>query len=290
MKLLAGLGFMAGLMPSLLRGAELQADTLKAWDAYIQNADIGMRARLDAKQPFLWTDESDTRRHAVRRGEVVVAPVLNRGAVSVPAGLIHHWVGAAFIPDSTIERLVNVLQDYNRFKDFYKPVIADSRFLGCNQGAPEFSMTWHRRVLFVNAAIEGRCQAHHFDVSARRGYSIAEMTQLREIEQYGRPEERALPADTGHGFIWRLHDITRYEEREGGVYVEVEAMALTRDIPASFRWLVAPVVKHLSADSLETMLRQTRDAVGSAHAGLEAVALCPKEVRSSAEAKLGREP
>src|SRR3974377_958482 len=108
MKLLAGLGFMAGLIPGLLRGAELQADTLKAWEAYIQSADIRMRARLDGTQPFLWADESDTRRQAVRHGEVVVAPVLPRGSVSVPAGLIHHWVGAAFIPDSTIERLVAV--------------------------------------------------------------------------------------------------------------------------------------------------------------------------------------
>jgi hypothetical protein len=290
MKLLAGLGFMGGLIPGVLGAAELQADTLKAWEAYIQKADIGMRARLDARQAFLWIDESSNRRRDVRRGEIVVAPVLNHGAVSVPAGLIHHWIGAAFIPNSTIERLVGVLHDYNRFKDFYKPLIADSRFLGCNRENPEFSMTWHRHVLFVNAAMEGRCQARRFAVNSLRGYSIADMTQLREIELYGHPGEHALPSDTGHGFIWRLHDITRYEEREGGVYLEVEAIALTRDVPSSLRWLVAPIVKRLSLDSMETMLRQTRDAVNSAPARLEGVALCPNEIRSPAEAKLMREP
>jgi hypothetical protein len=45
------------------------------------------------------------------------------------------------------------------------------------------------------------------------------------------------------------------------VYLELEALGLTRDIPFSLRWLVSPVVKHVSADSLETSLRQTRDAV-----------------------------
>ena len=289
MKLLAGLGLMAGLTQSLLGAAELQADTLKAWDAYVQKADVRMGARLNSAQPFLWTDESDARRRDVRRGEIIVAPVLNHGVMTVPSGLIHHWIGAAFIPHTNIERLVGVLHDYNRFKDFYKPVIADSHFLGCNRQNPEFSMTWHRHVLFVNAAIEGRCQAQRFAVNDRRGYSIADMMELREIEQYGHPEARALPSDTGHGFIWRLRDISRYEEREGGVYLEVEAIALTRDIPSSLRWLVSPIVKHLSFDSLETMLRQTRDAVVSAPAGVEAVSLCPNEIRNAAEAKLARD-
>jgi hypothetical protein len=286
MKLLAGLNLMAGLMPGLLGAAELQADTLKAWDAYVQNAEVRMGARLNSAQPFLWTDESDDRRRDVRRGEIAVAPVLNHGVMSVPSGLIHHWIGAAFIPHTNIDRLIGVLHNYNRFKDFYKPLIVDSRFLGCNRETPEFSMTWHRHVLFVNAAIEGRCQAQRFAINARRGYSIADMTQLREIEQYGRPGEHALPSDTGHGFIWRLRDITRYEEREGGIYLEVEAIALTRDIPSSLRWLVSPIVKHLSSDSLETMLRQTRDAVASAPAAVETVGLCPNEIRNAAEAKL----
>jgi hypothetical protein len=289
MKLLAGVSLTAGLIPGLLGAAELQADTLKAWDEYIQNADVRMGARLNSTQPFLWTDESDKRKRDVRRGEIAVAPLIDHGATSVPSGLIHDWVGAAFIPNSTIERVVGVLREYDRFKDFYKPVIADSHFIGCNQKNPEFSMTFHRHVLFVNAAIEGRCQAQHHTVNARRGYSIANMTQLREIEEYGRPGEHALPVDTGHGFIWRLHDITRYEEREGGVYLEVEAIALTRDIPSSLRWLVAPVVKHLSADSLEIMLRQTRDAVRSAPPAAEAVALCPRELPATPEAKLVRE-
>jgi hypothetical protein len=141
MKLLVGFGLVAGFIPVLSGAAELQADTLKAWGAYIQNADVQMAARLNSAQPFLWTDESDNRRRDVRRGEIVVAPVLNYGAISVPSGLIHHWIGAAFIPNSNLEKLVRVLRDYNRFKDFYKPVIADSHFLGCNRENPEFSLT-----------------------------------------------------------------------------------------------------------------------------------------------------
>jgi hypothetical protein len=47
------------------------------------------------------------------------------------------------------------------------------------------------------------------------------------------------------------------------LYLELEAVALTRDIPASLRWMVNPAVNHLSINSLTAALRQTRGAVTS---------------------------
>jgi hypothetical protein len=72
-----------------------------------------------------------------------------------------------------------------------------------------------------------------------------------------------LPEDQGTGLIWRLFGITRFEERDGGVYVEVEAIALSRDVPASVRWLVEPLIRHVAKASLINSLQQTRDAVHS---------------------------
>ena len=93
------------------------------------------------------------------------------------------------------------------------------------------------------------------------GYTLSQTTNVREIEKYGQPNQRELDPDKGNGFIWRLSSINRYEERDGGLYVEVEAMALTREIPISLRFLVKPVVMDLSRSSLRTSLEQTRDAV-----------------------------
>jgi hypothetical protein len=280
----ASLSFIVGFMPCLLRAMDLQPETVKAWEAYIQNVDIQMRGRASEAQSFLWIDESNARKH-VRRGELVVAPVLNHGVKTVPGGLIHHWIGAVFIPHATVERLLSVLHDYDRYKDVYKPVVADSRLLACNGGNSEISLTWHRHILWVNAAVEGRCQARQAALSTRRGYSIADMKETREIAEYGHSGEHFLPPDTGSGFIWRMHSITRYEESDGGLYLEEEAIALTRDIPPSFRWLVSPIVSHLSADSLTTMLRETRDAVNALPVTFGAVDLCPKPAFESSEAK-----
>jgi hypothetical protein len=73
------------------------------------------------------------------------------------------------------------------------------------------------------------------------------------------------------------------------VYLELEALALTRDIPASLAWMAKPVVNHLSINSLMTTLRQTRDAVISSRAGGEVLAACPTPARGSDMAKAAGE-
>jgi len=245
-----------------LRAIELQPSTLKAWDDYIRTADSAMKARLNG-QPFLWVDEASGRSAALQRGKTLVAPAVGNGITAVPGGLIHHWIGAVFIPRASITSLHAVFRDYDHYRDYYKPVVADSKRLPCTGADERFSMTWAHRVLFVNAAIEASYQTRDFTVDARRAYNIATTVQVREIEAYGQPDERLLPPGQGSGYIWRMQGIARFEERDGGVYLEIEAIALTRDIPGSLRWLVSPVVNHLSINSLTTTLRQTRDAVRS---------------------------
>jgi hypothetical protein len=57
--------------------------------------------------------------------------------------------------------------------------------------------------------------------------------------------------------------ITRLEERDGPVYIGLEAIALSRDVPISLRWIVDPIVRRVSRNSLEISLRQTERAVQS---------------------------
>jgi hypothetical protein len=261
-KILPVLVFLTVGMPGL-PALELQPATLKAWDDYIRSADSNMQARVNGRQPFLWVDETPGRSTLLQRGKTEVAPAVANGIVGVPGGLIHHWIGAVFIPRASITSLRAVFRDYDRYKDYYKPVVADSKRLPRTGSDERFSMTWTHRVLFVNAAIEAQYQAGDFAIDARKGYNVATTVQVREIEAYGQRDERLLPPGQGNGYIWRMQGIARFEERDGGVYLELEAIALTRDIPASLRWLVSPVVNHLSINSLTTTLRQTRDAVRS---------------------------
>ncbi|HKE27624.1 MAG TPA: hypothetical protein VKB88_34955 [Bryobacteraceae bacterium] len=252
-----------------VNAAELQQSTAGAWQAYVREADTRMQARLETGKPFLWMDEAANRSKRVRNGEIVVAPLVGRGTETVPNGLIHDWIGAAFIPNASIESVLGVVRDYDRYKDIFKPVVTDSRSLNTGMSDQEFSMVWQKHVLFVNAAMRGRYRAHDVMIDSHRGYSTVDTVTLQEIEDYGRPGEHILPPDTGAGLIWRIHSISRYEERDGGVYLEIEAIALSRDIPSSLRWLVSPVVNHLSVKSLMVTLQQTREAVDSQRVALE---------------------
>jgi hypothetical protein len=253
---------------------QLQPETVKGWDEYVRNVDSRVHARSDGGVPFLWIDESSQRGKRIGRGEILVAPVLPQGTQSVPNGLIHHWIGGVFMPGATIGSLSAVVRDYSKYKDIYKPVVVDSKVLGCTDENQRFSMLWVHKVMFITAAIETEYTGRDVRVDRRRGYNVTETVQVQEIEHYGRPEERLLPPGTGSGFIWRLHSVARYEERDGGVYLELEVIALTRDIPASVRWLINPVVNRLSINSLTTTLQQTREAVNSMRDNTERGALC----------------
>jgi hypothetical protein len=239
---------------------ELEPATIAAWQEYVRSADARMQSRLDTDKPFLWIDETTDRALPVRRGEIVVMPMVGQGTRDVPEGLIHDWIGGVFIPNTSIDKLLAIVHDYDRYKEIYRPVVTDSHSEACAADR-EFSMIWQRHVLFVNASIQGRFQAHEFAVDPHRRYSIIDATSIQEIERYGHSGQHLLPPDNGSGFMWRMHSISRYEQRDGGVYLEVEAIALTRDVPPSLRWMVNPVVHRLSINSLTTTLRQTRQAV-----------------------------
>lgn len=247
--------------PALLRAAELSSEQLKAWNEYIAGADGRVSTQLQAGGPFLWSDQAADRGARLRQGEIVALPLADHGTKDIPNGLIHDWFGAIFIPNATIASVLAVVHDYDHYKDYYAPTVVASKNLNCESPDQEFSMLWRRKILFVNAALKAQYRARDFEVNERRWYSIAGTTRVQEIENYGHSGERLLPPDQGSGFLWRLHSIVRYEERDGGVYVELEAIGLTRDIPSSLRWLVSPIVDRLSKNSVITSLRQTRDAV-----------------------------
>jgi hypothetical protein len=251
-------------IPALGGAAELKPAAIDAWNGYVRAADARTTGRLADGKPFLWVDEDRDRALRLQRGEAVIAPMVGRnGTIAAPGALIHDWIGAVHIPRGTIASLLLVVHDYADYPDIFKPVVTSAKSLECGSSEQTFSMTWHRRVLFLDAAMQALYRAHDFTVDETRGYNITDAANIQEIEDFGRPAQRLLPAGTGNGFMWRLHSIARYQERDGGLYLELRVMALTRDVPASLRWMVNPVMNHLSANSLTSTLLETRDAVRS---------------------------
>jgi hypothetical protein len=248
---------------SVSNALELKPDTLQAWDEYIQAVEARLKVPPPDRTQFLWVDESPDRIRRVQAGEILIAPVGEHVPKHVPSGLIHHWMGAAFIPNTTLNNVFAVTRRYTRYKEFYKPLVIDAKPVSQTDREDKFSMLLRNKALLSKTALNGDYSSSYVQLSEKRWYSISYTTRIREIKDYGQPNERELEPDVGSGFIWRIYSSARFEERDGGVYVEIEAVALSRDIPAAFRPLVNPIVRRLSKSSVLLSLQQTREAVHS---------------------------
>jgi len=98
-------------------------------------------------------------------------------------------------------------------------------------------------------------------LDGRHGYSISRSTRIDEIASPGTRAEHALSASEEHGFLWRLNTYWSYEERDGGLYLQVEAISLTRSIPSGLGWVVGPYVESIPRESLEFTLNSARQAL-----------------------------
>ncbi len=250
--------------PTASRGAELKEETLKTFDAYIQTADSQMRDRLQG--PFLWVDEAPDRLQRIRAGEILISPVGRQIPKPVPSGLIHDWIGAAFIPDARLEDVVSAVRDYGDYKEFYKPTVVDSKSRGTDGACDQYSMRVVNKETVAETALDIEYETCYFKTDERQWYSITHTTRVQEIRHYGQPNEQELPPNQGVGYIWRLYSVARFEERDGGIYVELEAIALSRDIPVALRWVVNPIVRRVSRNSMLVSLQQMEEAVRSTKA------------------------
>jgi len=98
-------------------------------------------------------------------------------------------------------------------------------------------------------------------LDTQHGYSVSRSTKIAEIESPGTAKERALSPAEEHGYMWRLNTYWSYEERDGGLYIQIESISLTRSIPTGLGWLIGPFIESIPRESLAFTLRSTRDAL-----------------------------
>ena len=252
---MAALLLLAG--PRCAPAAELKPQTVAAFDRYIQQAE----QRMDARKSFLWADEAAARARQVRQGEMVVEPASGTPETPVIGGLVHDWVGAVFIPGATLEKTLAAGQDYNHHKDIYRPEVMDSRILAHTGNDFRVYLRLLKKKV-ITVVLDTEHEAHYEPVDRTRWRSRSRSTKIAEVKNAGKPNERELPPGTGDGYLWRLYSYWRYEERDGGTWVECEAISLTRDLPTGLGWLIEPIIRSLPRESLASTLRETRASVG----------------------------
>lgn len=251
---------MSLLAPTRMLAASLSPETVQAWDRYVKATDDRNRMHLARGQPFLSLDAIPGQAARLKDGEIAVSPAGPGVPVKVPSGLIHDWTGAIFIPGVTLNDVLHVVRNYDQYRDIYHPNVVTSKPTDAGEWRDRFSLLLMNESVFAKAALDADYCSSYTRLDDQRWYSVSETTRVQEIAGFGGPSQRILPEGQGTGLIWRLYSIARFEARDGGVYVEVEALALSRDIPPALRWLVEPIVRRISRSSLATSLRQMANA------------------------------
>ncbi len=235
--------------------AEIQPATVQAFDSYIRAAEAGM----NPSGKLLWVDRDAARAGQLRAGQVLSQPWGHRAETAITGGLVHDWVGAAFIPKATLDQTLALVQDYDRHEKIY-PEVIDSKLLSRNDGDFEvYLRLLKKKVLTV--VLNTRHDVRYTRVDAHRAASRSYSTRIAEVENAGESNERELPPGRDHGFLWRLYSYWRFVERDGGVYIECRAISLTRSVPTGLGWLIEPIIRNLPRESLAGTLRATRDAL-----------------------------
>jgi hypothetical protein len=249
------------LAPALSNAADLKPETLQAWDAYVCAAKTHMEKRASGRAPFLWVDEDQDLAQRVRAGEILVGPLDGDSPHTVPHGLIHDWIGAVFVPKARLDDAMSVLDDYERYPDFYRPMVAKARLLEQTPAHEKITLLMVGKAYSVTSAVETEDEIKMSRLGADRAYSLSTSVRVQAIADYGESSEHMLPEDDGPGYVWRTFSVTRLEQRDGGVYVEMEMIGMSRGIPLALRWLIQPLAERLPRNLLVLTLQDARDAV-----------------------------
>ena len=257
----------AGPLVPPAEGSELKAATLAAFDRYIRATEARMEDDLREGHFFFVDRLPDNRRHSIDaqllQGMVDIQRLhtLEEGrTILIPNGMIHHWVGVIFIPNAKLPQVRAILEDYDEHEKFYKPDIRRSKLLDRNGNESKTYLQLYKKSL-VTVVLNANFDITDTQVTSTRAQTKSYSTRIAEVVNQGKPDEHELPVGMDHGYMWRLYTYWRIEEKNGGVYLQVEVVALTRKFPPILGWLINPLVENIPKSTISALLIDTRKAV-----------------------------
>jgi hypothetical protein len=257
---------------SQANAAELKAATRAGFDRYVKIVEARIQAELAAAaqgKPFIDFELKDAAqqkqvRDQLMRGETVIEKVVEKDAGETPDGLIHHWRAVVFIPNVDVKSTVAQIQDYENHKNVYKPEVTDSKLLNKTPDPKNpldgtfkaYLRFYKKKVIAVTLNTEHL--ARYTTLSATRSIETSHTTRIAQVDDAGTSKEHEKPQGNDDGFMWALNSYWRLEQKDGGTYVQCEAISLTRDVPTGLGWIVKPFITDVPKESLHTTLDQTR--------------------------------
>jgi hypothetical protein len=196
----------------------------------------------------------------LRKGELIIEKLTPATGADLPGALLHDWRGTAFVPEARAEDFERLMRDFETYPKHYSPQVLKAKVLA-HEGDHYQATMRARQKHILTVVMDITYDVTFGRLDARHGYSLSRSTNISEIASPGTANERALSGSEEHGFMWRLNTYWSYEERDGGLYIQIESLTLTRSIPTGLGWAIGPFIESIPRESLEFTLGATRDAL-----------------------------
>jgi hypothetical protein len=248
-----GLLVFAGASGCFAEGPTPQATT--AFNTYAGTVESRLSQQHHSKGAFLTATayQSEAR---LRGGELMVEELTPSGGAALPGAMLHHWRGTAFAAGATAADFERLMKNFNAYPQHFAPQVVQARLVTQKDDSMQAVMRVRQRHV-ITVVMDTAYDVSFGRLDDRHGYSLSRSTRIAEIDSPGTAGERELNAKEEHGFLWRLNTYWSYEERDGGLYLQVESVSLTRSIPRGLGWMVQPFVESVPRESLEFTLRST---------------------------------
>lgn len=253
------------LLPFVTFGADLTPQAQRAFDRYIQLTEAGLERDRNVPH-FLYSNPAADQKAKLRKGDLLILPreVLENGKeIEVTDALIQDWVGVLFFRGATIAQVRSVMQNYAAYKDFYKPEVIDSRLLNHIGNEYDIFLRLYKKQ-FLTIVLNSTYRVEYGDLDADHMYINSRSTRIAEVKDPRRSMTEEEPVGHDDGFLWALNSYWRFEHSDGGVYAQLEAISLSRDLPAGLGWLKG-FLQNFPKASMELTLKGTRHAVELRH-------------------------
>ncbi|HEU5341568.1 hypothetical protein [Edaphobacter sp.] len=248
----------ACLMPCLIsampaRGEGPTTAAVAAFNAYSHAVESRLTEQHRSPDSFLALSNQEQESARLRAGEFVIEQITPPQGADLPGAMLHHWRGTAFAPGATATDFVRLMQDYNSYPKIFSPQVLEARALTPPGGHMQAWMRVRQKHV-ITVVMDTSYDVTFGQLDRQHGYSISHSTRIDEIDSPGTARERVLTSSQEHGFLWRLDTYWSYEERDGGLYLQIETISLTRSIPPGLGWVIGPYVESVPRESLEFTL------------------------------------
>jgi len=236
-----------------------------SFQSYVGSVEARLAEQHRSRDGFVATAGSNGGIDArLRKGELIIEKLTPEKEADLRGAMLHDWRGTAFVRGATVADFERLMKNFDAYPQVFSPQVMQAKILTKDEGGDPHHFTVRIRVRqhhVITVVLDTTYDVIFGQLDAQHAYSISRSTQISEISSPGTAKEHALSANEEHGFLWRLNTYWSCEQRDGGIYVQIESASLTRSIPTGLGWVIRPFVESVPRESLEFTLHAVCDAL-----------------------------